>query len=484
MEATFGVARSSNNVRAAASIKSSVLDVLNPQEDFQILGESQGMLLVQPVHRQPPIKGYILPSAAVRPIAPPQVFPRVDLGNSVSIPSVPASLPLSTFEAWLDSGAESPWLPAGYLDGIQKGQHPSVGAQIRQAISDHRSEWDAWVAEIRSQDRESTCTLDEWFVILAGGRELWSYRTERIFTDPSEHAAAPAWVSRDEVLHWTGHVRFSPAERKYKLWYEVQFTKLDRQFSGWYKAALLHPFIIPTPSTDVAVPTNSTRVFDLSRPLLRLPADPEFDAARKAGRAGAQYIDIRRALGYGVLQHNLCGELSVAALIGSDIIPFLQQWIAASTVARNLLARDWGTTTVNIQEMLRVVGKKYEFWRSEPTVAPLTPDYLRAGIDAGRMTIVKTGVTPGGIIRWNGPIWHWVLIEDVLPVGNTAWVRLYNPFQNRDEVYTLDAVLKPTVASNFGWWVEPTRPGLPAQPTVPSASQPLPILDSVEQPVS
>src|SRR5512142_1168704 len=105
MEATFGVARSSNNVRAAASIKSSVLDVLDPQEDFQILGESQGMLLVQPVHRQPPIKGYILPSAAVQPIAPPQVFPRVDLGNSVSIPSVPASLPLSTFESWLDSGA-------------------------------------------------------------------------------------------------------------------------------------------------------------------------------------------------------------------------------------------------------------------------------------------------------------------------------------------------------------------------------------------
>lgn len=40
MEAIFGVARSSINLRAAANTKSSVLDVLNPQEDFQILGES------------------------------------------------------------------------------------------------------------------------------------------------------------------------------------------------------------------------------------------------------------------------------------------------------------------------------------------------------------------------------------------------------------------------------------------------------------
>ncbi len=484
MEATFGVARSSNSVRFAANPGSSVLDVLNPQEDFQILGQARDMLLVQPLDRQPPIKGYLLRSAAVQPIPPVQVFPRIDLGNNVSVPSVPSSVPLSTFESWLESGAESPWLPAGYLDGIHSGEHPSVGAQIRQSIADHRTEWDTWVAEVRSQNRESTCTLDEWFVILGGGRELWSYRAERIFTEPSEHAPAPAWVSRNDVLHWTGHVRQNDSERKYKLWYEVQFTKLDRQFTGWYKAALLHPFVIPTPSTDMTVPANGARVFDLSRRVLRLPADPEFDAARKAGRAGAQYIDIRRALGYGLLQHNLCGELCIAALTGSDIIPFLQQWIAASRVARGLLARDWGTTTVNIQEMLRVAGKTYEFWRSEPTVAPLTADYLRAGIDAGRMTIIKTGVTSGGIVRWNAPIWHWVLIEDVFPVGNSAWLRLYNPFQNRDEVYTLDAVLTPTVASNFGWWVEPNRPGAPASPATSSVSAPLPALQSVEPPVS
>lgn len=443
------------------------------------------MSLVQPVHRQPPVRGYVLKSAVVQPIASPQIFPRVDLGNQVSIPSVPASLPLSTFQAWLDSGAESPWLPADYLDGILRGDHPSVGAIIRQTISDRRTEWDAWVAEIQSQNRSSTCTLDEWFVILGGGRELWSYRTERIFTEPSEHAAAPAWVSRDDVLHWTGHVRSNDQERKYKLWYAVEFTKLDRQFTGWYKASLLHPFIMPTPSTDMAVPANSTTVFNLASPSLRLPADPEFDDSRKAGRAAAQYIDIRRALGYGLLQHNLCGELCIAALVGSDIIPFLQQWIATSRVARAILARDWGTTTVNVQEMLRMVGKKYEFWRSEPTVAPLTPDYLRAGIDGGRMTIVKTCVTNGGIIKWNGPVWHWVLIEDVFPVGNSAWVRLYNPFQNREEVYTLDAVLKPTVASNFGWWVEPNRPGSPSvRAALTAATRLVPNLQPVGQPIS
>ena len=470
MNAVYGVTRSSVNLRTAPSLKSSVIEALDPQEDIQVLDDSHALALVQTAQRRPPAKGYILKSAVVQPAANLQIFPNVDLGNNVAIPSVPPSLPLSTFESWLASGDESPWLPADYLDAIRKGQHPSVGEIIRQTVSDHRDQWDAWVAEVQSQHREDTCTLDEWLVVLAGGREMWSFRTERIFTDASQHAAAPAWVSRNDVLHWNGHVRRNDQEPKYKLWYGVEFTKLDRQFSGWYKADLMHEFVIPTPDTDLTIPGNSKKVFDLSRPLVRLPADPEFDAARKAGRIAAQYIDIRRALGYGLVQHNLCGELCVAALAGLDIIPFLTKWIANSRSAKQLLAQDRGTTTLDIQEMLRVVGKSYEFWRAEPSIAPLTPDYLRKGLAGGRMALAATGVTGAGVIRSLSRVRHWVVVEDILPVSNGAWVRLYNPFHDREEVYPLETVFSTFISSSIGWWVEPTLPGsVPPPPSLPSS---------------
>ncbi len=498
MNPVYGLTRSSVNLRTGPNLKSSVIEALDPQEDIQVLDGAQQqiqaptvppeMALVQTVTHHPPAKGYILKSAVVQPTESKPVFPSIELGNNIAIPSVPTSLPLSTFQAWLDSGAESPWLPAGYLDGIQKGEHPSVGELIRQTISDHRDQWDAWVDEVKSQRRESSCTLDEWLVILGGGREMWSFRTERIFAEASEHCAAPAWVSRDDVLHWTGHVRWNDKEPKYKLWYGVEFTKLDRQFSGWYKAALMNPFVIPTPDTELVNPENQNKVFDLSRPLLRIPADPEFAAARKAGRTAAQYIDIRGALGYGLVQHNLCGEMSVAALLGSDIIPFLKAWIAASKTAKQLLAQDRGTSTLDIQEMLRVGAKQYEFWRAEPSVAPLTPDFLRKGLAGGRMALAATGITSAGLIRSKSRIRHWIVVEDIFPVSNSAWVRLYNSFQDREEVYPLETVFNPSVSSSIGWWVEPTRPGLPSpapsqqsllRPTLPAATQLQPVGETV-----
>jgi hypothetical protein len=287
---------------------------------------------------------------------------------------------------------------------------------------------------------------------------MWSFRTERIFDQPAEHGGAPAWVTRSDVLHWTGHVRFNDQESKYKLWYEVQFSKLDRVFEGWYKASLLHEFILPTPDTELGVAANRDKVFDLANPPLRLPADPEFDAARQAGRTGAQYIDIGAALGYALIQHNLCGQLCVAALIGSDVIPVLKRSLEAFPSARELLAQDRGTTTLDVEALLTLVGKKYEFFRAEPSIAPLTPEYLRRSLDGGRMAIVLTGVTGLGVIRASSKILHWVVLEDVFPVANSAWVRIYNPFQNREEVYPLEAVFNPISKSTIGLWIEPTRP--------------------------
>ncbi len=456
MDLEYGLTCSSVNLRGEPNLKSHVIEALDPQDHVQVLEDAGDMLKVQATKWHPPVVGYALKSAVIVDRVTQEVFPRVQIKEGMAIPAVPPSIPLSTFVSWLDSGKESPWLPADYVDAIQTRQQPSVGALVRQAISDHRSDWDAWTSEIQAQGRAASASMDEWLVMMAGGRAMWSIRTERIFSQPSEHGGAPAWVAPKDVLRWTGHVRVNNQEPKYKTWYEVEFTKLDQQFKGWYKASLLEEFILPTAATDLTVPENQDTVFDLSRPRLHLPADPEIDAARKAGRTGAQYIEISRAIGATTVKHNLCGQFCVAALGGSDLIPFLTKWITSSKGAMPILKNDLGTSITDLQAMLDVFNKKYEFFRAETSVAPITPTYLRKMLDSGRMAIVGTGITYNGVVKWGSHIRHWVVIEDIVRVGNSGWVRIYNPFPNHEEVYPFDVVFDPSSRSAIGLWVEPT----------------------------
>ncbi|MGZ6316017.1 MAG: SH3 domain-containing protein [Anaerolineales bacterium] len=456
MDPEFGLACSSVNLRGEPNLKSHVIEALDPQDHLQVIEDAGDMYKVQATKWHPPVTGYALKSAVFVDRLTQEIFPRVVIKAGLAIPAVPPSLPLSTFLSWLDSGKESPWLPTDYSDAIQAGQQPPVGSVVRQVISDHCSDWDAWIGEIQAQGRLATAAIDEWLVIMAGGRPMWTRRTERIFSQPTEHTAAPAWVSPQDVLRWTGHVRFNDQEPKYKTWYEVELTKLDQRFKGWYKASLLEEFILPMPATDLAQPDNARTIFDLSRPRLRIPADPEIEAARRAGRTGAQYIEISRAIGVTTVKHNLCGEFCAAALGGSDVIPFLQQWLTGSAVASPILGNDYGTSITDLQTMLDVFNKKYEFFRAETSVAPITPAYLRKMLDSGRMAIVGTGITYNGIVKWGSRIRHWIIIEDIVRVGNSGWVRIYNPFPDREEVYPFDVVFDTVSRSAIGLWVEPT----------------------------
>ena len=452
-----GITCSSANLRSTPDLKSGVIEALNPQEHVQILQDAGNMLKVQTIRMNPPISGYVLKSSIIIPRVDLQIFPKIDQGNGIVIPSVPVSLSFATFLTWLGSQDEPPWLPADYLALIKSGQKPSVGSLIREAISNHQADWDAWVIEINQQGRQTTATLDEWRVILEGGREMWSFRTERIFAQPSQSAAAPAWVAPNDVLLWTGHVRFNNQEPKYKLWYEVEFTKLDQQFKGWYKASLLEELIIPTPDTDLTDPENKDKVFDLSRPLLRMPADPEIDAARKLGN-GAQYINISRATGRSKVDFNLCGQFSCAALGDSDVIPFLKSWLASYKNAKTILQTDSGTSIQDLESMLDVFKKTYEFFQAEASVMPLTPGYLRKVLDSGRMALIGTGITHDGQLKWNSNIRHWVVIEDIVKVGNSGWVRVYNPFPDKEEVYPYNVVFDATTGTVIGLLVPPTHP--------------------------
>ena len=166
MDTETGLTCSSVNLRGKPDLTSSVLEALNPQEHVQVLEDAGNFVKVQATRWTPPILGYLLKSAIIQSPADPQIFPKVDLGNGITIPSVPASLPLSTFLTWLGSQDESPWLPADYLNAIKSGQKPSVGALLRQAITDHQADWNAWVSEVHQQGRETAAIMDEWLVIM------------------------------------------------------------------------------------------------------------------------------------------------------------------------------------------------------------------------------------------------------------------------------------------------------------------------------
>jgi hypothetical protein len=458
MDSQYGLTCSSVNLRSAPDLKSHIVEALNPQEHIQVLDEAGDMRKVQATRWHPPVLGYTLKSAVLVDPGDRQVFPKVEVKPGLLVPSVPPSVPASTFLVWLDSGKESPWLPGDYASAIQADEQPSVGVLIRQAISDHRADWDAWVSELKAQGRLDAATIDEWVVLMAGGRMMWSIRAERIFAQPTEHSAAPAWVVPQDVVRWTGHVRFNGGEPKYKIWYEVELTKLDRQFKGWYKAALLEQFFFPSPSTDLTNPDNAHTIFDLSRPRLHMPSDPEIDAARKAGRTGAQYIEISKAIGSAAIKHNLCGEFCAAALGGVDVIPFLRGWLTACKPAMLILKNDLGTSTFDLQTMLDSLNKKCELFRAEGSVSPLTPTYLRKMLDSGRMAIVGTGITYNGIVKCGSRIRHWIVIEDVVRVGNGGWIRVYNPFPDREEVYPFEAVFDTSSRSAIGLWVEASLP--------------------------
>ena len=384
MDSEYGISRSSIDMRLAPDPAAPVVHALQPQERLLIVGGSGDMLEVESTHWQPPVRGFVPAAAVVRLQPSPLAFPQVELEGGICIPSVPISLPLLSFIGWLQSETESPWLPPSYVEAVKRGERPSVGRALRELMASQRPQWDAWVGEVMADGRLDSATLDEWVVRYQGGRDMWSIRAERIFSDPSEHSATLGWVAPEDVLRWTGRVRQNERERKYRTWYEVELPKAGRRLLGWFKASLLDEYVAPTDRTELSIEENRRHVFDGSRSRLRIPADPEIEDSRRAGRAGAQFIDVRRALGWGRLHHNLCGEFCVAALASCDVIPLLTQWLASYPRARDILADDHGTSIPDLQSMLDVLGLKYEYYRSVGSTSPVTPTYVRRKLDAGK----------------------------------------------------------------------------------------------------
>ena len=206
-DAQYGLSRSSNDMRLAPDPPSAVVHALKAQERLLIVGESGDMLEVESRVGRRPCAASFRGRQSSRSSPRPAIFPLVDVGVAPTC-ALRSDLPAAYFVRALVElhRTNCPGCRSDTRILIRSGKRPSVGKQIREAVARGRAAWDAWVAEVRAEDREDTCTLDEWIVLMQGGRDMWSIRAERIFSDPSEHSATLGWVVPEDVLRWTGRV--------------------------------------------------------------------------------------------------------------------------------------------------------------------------------------------------------------------------------------------------------------------------------------
>lgn len=446
---TTARSRSSNNLHVSPDTKSKVIEVLNPNDPVDLIEDLGAMVKVASKRLAPPLIGYMPKSTIAQPIPNKKIFTPIHLDDGTQLTSVPADLLAVEFESWLQAKGEPTWL-------FEDGNAPFlVGDKIRSEFEPYHPSWTAWFADVLNNNRTRTAKLDEWFTVLNGGREMWSFRPERIFKDPTERSASLGWASPNDILHWTGKVAYTATEWKYKDWYEVELTKLDKTIKGWYKAALLEEFIIPEVYVEAKDRAGIAKLFDMSRPLLRIPTDSEIADSIKAKRNAPQYINIQNAIGKNKINFNLCGEFCVAALCGVNVIPLLKQWYSTGLArAKTVLENDRGTVIYDLQNILSLYNLKSELFRPEPSVAPATPAYLEKMLNSGKKAIIGSGITSRGEISYNGSIRHWLVLEEIIRMGNSGWVRVYNPFFNQEEVYPYRNIFDTGISSSLGIWVD------------------------------
>jgi len=447
--ADIGRSRSSNNLYISPQPGSKVIEILSPNDPIAILEDIGESLKVASKRLTPQLVGYMPAAAVARRIPEINIFSPIQLEDGTTLDAVPPDLLAVEFESWLQARGEPTWL-------FEDGNAPFlVGEKIRGEFEIFHESWSEWFAEVLKDNRTQTAIVYEWFTTLNGGREMWSFRPERIFSKPSEASTSLGWVSNKDIMHWTGKVAYAEKEWKYKRWYEVRLTKLDKTISGWFKANLLEEFVIPEKYVEAYDITGIAALFDMNEPKVHIPADPEIAEAIQAKRSAPQYINIRNAIGKSRVNYNLCGQFCVAALCGVDVIPMLKKWYDTGLArAKTVLEFDRGTVIYDLQNILSLYNIKSEIFQAEPSVAPVTPAYLERNLKSGKKAIIGIGLNGRGEASITGTIRHWLVLEDIVRMGSSGWIRVYNSYYNQEEVYPYRSLFDPGISSGLGLWVD------------------------------
>lgn len=459
--------RATVQLRADPTPASGLVESLGAGKPVDILEDRGEWLRVQVSNSGHEIPGWVQREALAFS-ASDDLFPKVKTKSGDSFSTVPHSLKASALREWSASPqGELNWIPNNVWGDVTAPERDQFKNKVRSVLDAHQLEWDAWLADVEAQGRLGEASVEEWFATLQGGRDVWAVRHEMIYPDAAEKGPALGWVSPDDIMRWTGKAKRNDNEAKYKLWYEVSLLKSGRMMKGWFKGNIVDPYVFPTEENDPANEANLAKQFDLSKPLLRHPADREIEDAIVAKRGAHQYIDVIEALGSHRIHNNLCGEFCVAALAGVDVIPFLKDWMTgyANSEKKNflpdpvkVLKNNLATGQPEVEFMLDVCGITHEEFRYTPSISPVTPLRLKRLLDEGKLVywgvaIFKAGGKLSGKSTSNTTR-HWIVLEDVIAVGNSGWARIYNPFNNREEVYNYNYFMDSVGQFGLGLLVE------------------------------
>jgi len=442
--------RATTNLREAPPPNKHDVETLQAGTPVNILEDQGDWLHVQAANDAHAIPGW----ASRESLA----FPPAE-GSVLSLSPILYLATVKDFQAWKDNGGRGrpSWIPEFKWKATSSAERRSIRDKILGLFQAHQTDWDTWL-EDRGNDNEAL--MEEWLVTLQGGRDVWTVRSERIFPEAEEKGGL-GWAVEDDIMRWTGRVKRNDREKKYKIWYEVSLLKSGKMLKGWFKGSLIEPYVYPTETTDTAIVSNKEAQFDLTYPLLRFPADPEIAEAIANNRQAFQYIDIFNVLGIHKIHHNLCGEFCAATLAGVDMIPFLKKWKAAYPGAEKILRHDEATGLGDVRAMLDVNSLKFEDFRFSPSIVPVSPIRLLQFLREGKMIFWGVAIfkTNGQLatVNNNKTTRHWIVLEDVIQVGNGGWVRIYNPFRNREEIYDYNLFMQSVGQFGIGLLVDVSK---------------------------
>lgn len=446
--------RADVDVRSDPKSGSSILDRLPADCPVEILADLNRWYKVKPGRLMHGIAGYLPQAALTFPeVESPPVFPLLPRGTGREAgSSVPASLKLTEFLNWLTRFDKPGWISEKSWSDLDNAHQAALLEKIRAASMGVEPRWDEWLASLKANLRLEDAIMNEWIVMMEGGRDMYAIRDHTIYMKPVQDSGCFGWALKGQIMHWNGTVRSSDKDGKRKNYYEVDFYRLSRYMHGWFRADVAAEYLFPTPDLDPAIESNAQKVFDLSRKLFRFPQDSAITDTKNKGYSAAQYIDVFGATKRHLVHYSLCGEFCVAALSGKDVLPLLKSWLDSKFWRAAAILKDpqEGTSTADLQSLLAVVGLKGEMYTSIPT----SPQLIKERLAAGQLAIVGCGINSVGKIKADGKIRHWVILEDLIPSGNSGWVRVYNPFNNQEEVYNYTLFMA-SAGIGTGLWIVP-----------------------------
>jgi hypothetical protein len=378
----------------------------------------------------------------------------VAIGTHMMQP-LPDSVKAAAFAAWLTGPDIRPdWIDQVSWNTMLPDDQQQIFNILHNALHSCTDTWNNWFASVKADQRENDADIAEFRCFLAGGRYVFSILETQARKEPKANSIHVGRISVEDILLFTGRIEREPGVPPTD-WAEISLRKNSVDIQGWVKLSYLDSYIPPMPSTDTTVPGNKDRVFDMTVPVLRPAQDQEILDNMNNNRV-AQYIDVFKVTNKHTRHLNLCGEICTTVILSQDVLPTLAAWKAGtpssphctetSTEANCVLDDPHeGTTLGQLKQILTVHNHPSgEILRFDPSISPISAARIRDLTNNRQVIITGCGINNSGkivpFIQSATPpiIAHWVVIVDALPVGTSGWVRVYNPFRNREEVVELN----------------------------------------------